>query len=226
MNKSLATALIASAFALAGCNKDTLTSPDGSSNISLSIASVSSLRGTEAQAVTIESAKVLLKNIAFHRFPSDSSGDIKVGPYAVSLNLSGSTNTIMATRVPPAQYDRIRFRLHKPEDFEPIPDPEFREGESGQLRYSVIVRGTFNGSAFVYKSRENASQEIRLDVPITVSDDASVNVTLVVDPASWFMQNGQQLDPTNPSHRQAIDNAIRNSFSRGFRDNNRNGQPD
>lgn len=221
---------LAAAFAatvLLGCNNDAVTPVENSANVSLSIASRSQLQKTDGtHVVTVESAKVLIKNIKFHQFPSDDANDVKVGPYAVSLSLTGNSTTVLATRVPPGMYDRVRFTLHKPEDFEPIPDPEFREGESGQLRYSVIVRGTYNGAGFVYKSRENASQEVRLDAPITVSDEGSVNVTMTVDPHSWFFRNGQELDPTNPANAQAIDNAIKASFARAFKDNNRDGRPD
>jgi hypothetical protein len=120
----------------------------------------------------------------------------------------------------------VKFRIHKPEDLEPIPDPDFRDGESGQLRYSVIVRGSYNGVSFVYRSREGASQETRLNSPITVTDDRTVNVTLVVNPQGWFERNGQALDPSDPANVSLIDNAIKDSFSRAFKDDNKDGQPD
>jgi hypothetical protein len=227
MKKRIAGTILIAAIALAGCGKGQITSPEESANLSMSIAGQSSRPKTGGgNALVIESAKILLKNIKLHKFPSDDSTDVKVGPFAVGLNLSGSLTTIAAARVPAGMYDRVRFRLHKPEDFEPIPDPEFRDGESGQLRYSVIVRGTYNGESFVYKSRENAYQETRLISPITVTDDQMVNVTLVVNPQEWFEHNGQVLNPADPANVQIIDNAIKGSFSRAFKDNNKDGQPD
>jgi hypothetical protein len=218
---------LVAAFIMAGCNKENITSPTSGPNLSFSVRSESPLQKTgSANTLVIESAKILLKHITFHQFPSDNGVDVKVGPFAVGLDLTGAVNTIAAGHVQAGLYDRIRFRLHKPEDFEPIPDGEFREGESGQLRYSVIVRGTYNGAAFVYKSRQNADQEIRLSSPLTVNDDEMVNVTLVVRTDSWFTQNGAVIDPTVPGNAQTIDNAIKVSFSSCFKDNNRDGRPD
>ncbi|MBX2989849.1 MAG: hypothetical protein KF749_01635 [Bacteroidetes bacterium] len=225
MKKQIVSALVLAAVTLTGCSKESITSPTDGENFSLSIASPSSVQKTGG-ALTIESAKILVKNIKFHQFPSDNGVDVKVGPFAVTLNLNGPVHQVAASNVPVGKYDRIRFRLHKPEDFEPIPDQEFREGESGQLRYSVIVRGTYNGQSFVFKSRQNASQEIRLTTPLSVTNDEIVNVTLVVDPESWFVRNGQALDPTVPGNAQTIDDAIKASFSAGFKDNDRNGRPD
>lgn len=220
------TAAFATALIVAGCNENP-TSPETGPAISLSIAAQSS--GSAAQSsgtLTLESAKVLLKRIQFHRYPSNDSSDIKTAMIAVPLNLNGPVNTVAASNVPAGQYDRIKFRIHKPEDTEPIPDPEFREGASGDLRYSVIVRGTHNGRSFVFKSREVTYQEIRFATPITVGNNQTVNVTLVVDPASWFMRNGAALDPADESNRQRIDEAIKESFRNAVVDNNRDGRAD
>lgn len=216
--------LVATIVVLQGCSKEGPTTPATSENFSLSVMTGSSVQ--KGGILSIESAKVLLKNIKFHQFPSDNGLDVKVGPFAVMLNLAGDITTVAATNVPAGLYDRVKFRLHKPEDFEPIPDPDFREGESGSLRYSVIVRGTYNGHSFIYKSRQNADQEIRLSSPISVTDDGVVNVTLVVDPGSWFVSNGQAINPTVPGNAQTIDDAIKASFSRAFRDNNKDGRAD
>jgi hypothetical protein len=219
--------LLVGALLVGGCT-DQSTSPQAGENVTLSIgvAPSGSTRAANNNAAAIESAKILLKNIKFHRFPSDNGQDIKVGPFVVDLNLAGSLNTVAAAKVPAGQYDRVKFTLHKPEEFEPIPDQEFREGTSGQLRFSVIVRGTYNGQTFVYKSRENASQEIRFAKPITVADDGMVNVTLIVDTHTWFVQNGVALDPADPANSSAIDDAIKASFRNAFRDDNRDGRSD
>jgi hypothetical protein len=214
---------------LSGCNNDgSITgSTDSNHNVSINFkAGNGTINKMTANTLVVESAKILLKNVKFKHVSSDDSADVKVGPLVVNLNLSGSVNEVTVARVASAAYDRIRFRLHKPEDAEPIPDPEFRDGSSGDLRYSVIVRGTFNQRSFVYKSRENAEQEIRLISPIIVSDDGVVSVTLIVDPYGWFEQNGDYQDPADPSNAGNIDNSIRASFALGFKDNDRNGEPD
>jgi hypothetical protein len=176
--------------------------------------------------LVIESAKVLLKHIRFHSALSRDTADVLTGSYALNLNLAGDLSTVWAGPIPAGSYDRVRFRLHKPEDFERIPDPEFREGPAGHQRYSVIVKGTFNGRHFLYRSRQNADRDISLPAPIVVVDDRLVNVTLALDPYAWFADGTDYRDPSDSRNEAAIDDAIRSSFSRCFRDNDRNGIPD
>jgi hypothetical protein len=42
----------------------------------------------------------------------------------------------------------------------------------------------------------------------------------------WFNNGGNVLDPGNSSNDDMIDDNLKNSFKRGFRDDNRDGQPD
>ncbi len=222
-------ALLLTLFALivTGCRTEQTSSPTPGNNITLSIARTPSAPTSPPLGeLEISSAKILLKNVKLHQSPSDDGRDITAGPLAVALALDGSLNTIGLTQIPPGLYDRVKFRLHKPEDTEPIPDPEFRDGASGQLRYSTIVRGSYNGQPFVYKSRQDAAQEVRFASPLSVTKDEIVNVTLTVDIASWFAVGGVTLDPANPNNAQAIDEAIRASFARVFKDNDRDGRPD
>ena len=53
-----------------------------------------------------------------------------------------------------------------------------------------------------------------------------VNVTLVVDPYEWFRENDDYLNPAVPNNSGNIDDAIKNSFARAFKGNDRNGEPD
>jgi hypothetical protein len=210
-----------------GCKKDEPVGADAAANnVSISVkTSVAPVAKISANTLTIESAKILLKSIKFEQASSDDSLDVKTGMIVVNLNLANSVNELTASRIPAGVYDEVRFTLHKPEDTEAIPDPEFRDGTSGNQRYSVIVRGTFNGVSFVYKSLQNASQEISLSPPITVTEKSDVNVTLVVDAYSWFRNGGDYVDPNNSSNARTIDDAIKAAF-RAFKDENKDGEPD
>jgi len=55
-----------------------------------------------------------------------------------------------------------------------------------QLRYSVIVKGIFNSTPFIYKSRKPAHQDLKLETPLVVDEDGVANLTILVDPFSWF----------------------------------------
>jgi hypothetical protein len=212
-------------LALASGCRDTSINPSVD-NVMLNVkASRSSLEKTDA-TLGISSVKVLLKRIRFGAAVSDDSVDVQSGIVAVPLDLNGGMTMVGVSRVRAGVYDRVKFQLHKPEDTEPIPDPEFREGESGNLRFSVIVRGTYGGVPFVYRSRVNAEQEQRLRTPVTIGEGGMTSVTLLVDPVEWFLSGGLALDPALLSNSSAIDESIRTSFGEVFRDDNRDGRPD
>lgn len=227
---AFAAAAIALVF-FTGCGSDPASPEPGTSapavtaNLALNVMAVPPAASGPAAAVRLSSAKILLKHITFGDARSNDSADVKTGPYAVALDLAGGRTAVAAARVRPGLYDRLRFRLHKPEDAEPIPDPEFREGESGNLRYSVIVRGTVDGAPFEYRSRESAVQELQLPAPLAVGEEGTATVTLLVDPNAWFVAGGRTLDPSNASDRGLIDENIKRSFE-AFKDNDGNGRPD
>ena len=55
---------------------------------------------------------------------------------------------------------------------------------------------------------------------------AKLNLTMKINKLQWFLQNGGEIDPRNPSNEDTIDDNIRNSFKNVFRDDDRNGIPD
>ncbi|MDH3251654.1 MAG: hypothetical protein OEM41_02615 [Ignavibacteria bacterium] len=213
------------ALLLASCS-DSATGPENGATVTLNLLSAPAPAKEASTAVVLQSAKVLLKHVRFQHESSNDSLDVKTGIVAVELSLSGGSTEFAVAPVTVGIYDQVRFRLHKPEDTEPIPDPEFREGAGGDQRYSVIVRGTYNGTPFVYKSRQNAEQRINIAPALTVVSGEPVNVTLLVDPAMWFMNGGTAIDPTDQQNADHIDNQIRASFRSAFRDNNKDGNPD
>jgi hypothetical protein len=212
---------------VSGCNTNSnpLDPETGNNNVSLSFKTISSEGDDPMGSVVIQSAKVLLKKVQFKQ-PNDHDVDVKTGPFVVNLNLDGTVNTVTAGNVPPDIYNRVKFVIHKPEDFETPPDPEFKNGTSGNSRFSVIIKGTYNGNSFVYKSGKSMSQEITFPSPITVSGDTEVNVTFVVNMSNWFTRNGVELDPENENNWNDIDDNIKDSFERAFKDNNKSGSPD
>lgn len=211
---------------LAACSENG-TGPDNRTAVTLSFRSAPSPSAANTpDVVVLESAKVLLKHVKFHHATSEDSVDVRTGPVAVDLALTGGSTEFAVAPVQEGMYDEVRFRLHKPEDVEPIPDAEFREGPSGDQRFSAIVRGTYNGTPFVYKSRQNAEQRIDIMPPLAVVNGEPVNVTLMVDPAMWFMNGSTSIDPNDLQNADYIDNQIRASFRSAFRDNDKDGNPD
>lgn len=193
-----------------------------SDNFSVSFGVERTLLKQNLEGIELSNVKILVRSLKLTT-GQDDSNNVKTDPFVVELDLTGSVNTVAVANIPDASYEKIKFEIHKLDSSATPPDPEFMD-ESG--RYSAIVQGTYEGTEFTYKSKKSAKQIIHLDNPVTLEEDGVLNVTLIVNPYDWFNNNGQSLDPSNESNEHKIDNLIKDSFKRGFRDNNRDGLPD
>ena len=212
------------AVALAGC-KDTGFNPNPSENLRVSLKAPASVLGKTSHIdLHLTSVKVLLKEITFAETGSDDSVEIETGPQVIALNLEANVTEITAVKIRPGVYNRIRLTVHKPEDNEIVGDSVFTLGESGNSRFSAVITGFYHDAPFTFRSRETTRMELPLGAPVTVSDEGTVNITILIDPYLWFHTNGLLLDPFN--QQQEIDNQIKSSFAQVFRDLDRNGEPD
>ena len=193
-----------------------------SDNISLSVQS-SDNTGDNAALIEITEAKGLLTEIEVE---SDSASKrVKAGPIVVQLNVAGINQVMASGIIPSGTYKKIKFQLHKPEDNETIPDPDFRTGSSGNQRFSFIIKGKYNGTPFVYKSRKTINIVMALNSPLNLATTKS-NLTILFDKLKWFQNSGGTMDPNNSSFEDEIDNNIKNSFRKVFKDDDSNGIPD
>ncbi len=216
---------------LIGCGNNS-TSPT-LNNFSLSIQKDPNSPGASASdTLNIDTVKIMLKNVElfsdslnYHEEHEDSE-EVEIGPFVVNLNLNGSLNTIALTDIPAGTYRGVKFEIHRLNRNEAVLDSEFIDSTCGQKGYSVIVKGTYFDSSFVYKSRKSFHQRVIFPAPITVTDNGMINVTLTVDPYTWFYKDGTYLDPNDYNNHWMIDKLIRNSFNTCFKDNDRNGDPD
>ncbi|PKL83506.1 MAG: hypothetical protein CVV24_04655 [Ignavibacteriae bacterium HGW-Ignavibacteriae-3] len=218
------TFLFVSLTLLTNC-QDSANNPQSGDNVTVSLAVDKGLNKITADVIVLDTVKILLKDIKFRQAVGDSS-NVKVGPMVVRLNLDGTPTEFAAGNVIAGNYSKIKFRLHKPEDAEIISDSEFKSGSSGDLRYSVIVKGKFNGIGFIYKSTKTATQEVNLKNSINLTSDVKTNVTLSVDVNSWFIKGTIILDPNNIANKNDIDNNIKDSFKKAFRDSNKDNVSD
>ena len=176
--------------------------------------------------IVLDTVKILLQNIKVKHQAGDLEDNIHLGTMVVHLNTNEMTTDFAVENVPAGEYDRIRFEVHKCGGSEIPPDPEFREGSDSSLRYSVIVKGNVNSNYFVYKSTKSAHQELLLEKPIIVEENTDVNLTITVDPLSWFYNGNTFLNPEDPANENDIDNNIVQSFKECFKDNNYDGIAD
>ncbi len=211
-----------------GCSEDsTVTNSTGTGNTtdntSMSVKLDESV--TDANYPVITEAKALITEIELETEPSGTSHEIHILPVVIYFNTGGQLITVTAGNLPAGTWNKIKLQIHKPEDSEAIPDQEFREGTSGNQRYSFIIKGTYNGSSFVYKSRKSVNLVINLSAPL-VTGSGQRNITMLVNPGLWFMNNGNILDPSNSANDDLIDDNLKNSFKRAFRDDNKDGVND
>lgn len=209
-------------FAFSAC--DTTETTNGT--VSLSFSNNTALQKPNASVIELDTVKILIRDIKIKSKSGTDSSSIKVGPFVVKLNLIGTTTDFAIGNIPAGSYDRIKFEIHKIEASETLSDPEFREGTDESLRYSVIVKGKHNTLPFIYKSRKSAKQDLKLETPVTVEENGIANLTITVDPFTWFSDGTNTLDPTDPANESVIDNNIKESFKKAFRDNNHDGDED
>lgn len=212
---------------LSGCSNDETSpagnSPNSTDNLTMSIMSDETV--TDANEIAITEAKCLIGEVELETEPSSSSIHLPVSPFVVNLNSINTAQLIASVNIPQGSYNKIKFQIHKPEDNETPPDPEFKTGNSGNQRFSVIIKGTYNGNSFIYKSRKSVNLVFSLNNLLTVGQN-SRNLTVLTNPSQWFINNGSIIDPRNSSFENMIDDNIKNSFKRVFRDDNRDGRPD
>jgi len=203
---------------------DSVNPPQGD-NVSFSVMSSADSIGDSQNFLILDTVKILIKDIKLD-VANEDSANFKVGPFVLFLNLSSGINIISTAIVPEGTYKKIKFEVHKLNDNEQVPDPDFADLNG---RYSVIVKGRYLGNYFVYKSTKSAHQKLTFPNDFPVTGSVLSNVTLVVRPYIWFIENGAYLDPTNPANSNDIDNNIKDNIKNNFKcfkDNDKNGIPD
>ncbi|HEY3250154.1 MAG TPA: hypothetical protein VGK25_03445 [Ignavibacteria bacterium] len=220
------TALISTA-GFFGCS-DSTVAPQAD-NLSFSIMSSTDSIGDSQNILVLDTVKILIKDIKLNVANNNEDlKNFKVGPFVLFLNLSSSINYISTAIIPAGSYDKVKFEVHKLEDIEAIPDPEFADANG---RYSVIVKGWYLGNYFVYKSSKSAHQILHFPINVPITAAALSNVTMVVRPYIWFINTSTNLymDPNDPANVDNIDNNIKDNIKnnfKAFKDNDRNGLPD
>lgn len=214
-----------SSYCMQGCGEDSVTTQ--ADNVDFSSMSTGDSIGSDIGILVLDTVKVLIKDIKLNvaNINQDST-NFKVGPYVLYLNMASSVNIISTAYIPPGTYDKVKFDIHKLGDTENPPDPDFADVNG---RYSVVVKGRYNGISFIFKSDKSAHQKLTFPGNLQVSASGKSNITLQVKPYIWFIKNGLYLDPTDPANESDIDNNIKDNINNNFKcfvDNDRNGLPD
>ena len=219
---------VISAAGLNGCSdSNNSVEPVTADNLGLNAIGSTDSAGDSQNYFILDTVKILIKDIKLNVANNNQdSTNFKTGPFVLYINTFSKINEISTALIPSGSYDKIKFEIHKLNNNEVSPDPEFFDANG---TYSVIVKGWYLGNYFVYKSSKSAHQIINFPDTIPLATGARTNITLVVKPYIWFIKNNVYMDPNVPANSNDIDNNIKDNFKnnlKAFRDNDKNGVPD
>ena len=209
-------------FIFSGCS-DSVTSPTtNAENLSISVKTSDVAMNNPLASIQITEAKALISEFEIESTDS-TSNEVKLTPFVVNFDLSSTLKEVLSVYIPTKTYRKVKFQIHKPEDTETPPDPEFKDASG---RYSFIVKGTYNGNAFVFKSKKSVNLLINMNNTVNINSN-KVNISMLINKLMWFKDGGgNEIDPRESGNENTIDDNLRNSFKSVFKDDDRNGVED
>lgn len=182
---------------------------------------------TKASAVTaapsgatiaLDRAQIEVERVRLTPATSQTSGtsetsddEVGAGPFHLDLTgaeLAGQVSHAFDISAAPGDYTRLKIRVH--------PDATTQK--------SVVIDGTFNGSAFSFSSSLDEDQE--REGTFTIAPGGTANITLSFDTSRWFSDGqGGALDPSNAANQSQIESNIKASLE-AFEDDDSDGSDD
>lgn len=157
--------------------------------------------------------------------------ELQLAPSLVDLPVNGTVVNALSFTIPEGTYSSLEAKLRPiraGNDGGPA-STAFLAAHPDLNGVSVIVEGTFNGTAFSYKGAVSTGIERTFSPPLTVGA-TPLGLTVNADLATWFRTStGTLVDPATANsggaNAQLVADNIRRSF-RAFRDDDHNGQDD
>ncbi len=164
----------------------------------------------DTSGIAIDEVKLFIEEMELESIQDDCL-DFEIKNFIVNLPLDGSPLIITETEIPAGLYDEFELEIEKPDDVDVIVnDRDFRD-ETGS--YSVVVKGLYNGEAFMFRSSEDFEIDIDLNPPLEISETGNSVIVISVDLNSWFKgDNGEDLDPKDFNNTERINKNIERSF--------------
>ncbi len=125
-------------------------------------------------------------------------GDYIPGPVLLDLDLSGTASTLLTASVPIGTIEVVSFDISVPDGGDPA-QIAYLEDHPELTGLSMLIKGTFNGEPFTFRTDLTGDQEIELDPPVKVTAAGSnFAISLIFDPRNWFMDDsGLLIDPAS-----------------------------
>lgn len=213
---------IISGFIFSGCSDSNSVTAPTAENLSLSVKTVDATLNNPLASIQITEAKALISEFEIEANDGVSS-EVKLTPFVINFDLNSTLKEVLSVYIPTNTYRKVKFQIHKPEDTETPPDPEFKDASG---RYSFIVKGMYNGNPFVFKSKKSVNLVINMNKDVNINGN-KVNISMLINKLMWFKNSsGSEIDPRDSGNENTIDDNLRNSFKNVFKDDDRNGVDD
>lgn len=168
--------------------------------------------GTQSAAndIVLEEVKLFVEEFELESLRDDDY-DFELDDIIVNLPLDGTPFTVTQQEVRPGLYEEFEMEVERPGDDTQVSDSDFSD-DTG--RYSIAVRGTFNGEEFFFRSKKDFELEMDLNPPLEIAEGEEFSLTLGVDLSKWFYdaESDDYLDPSDEANLAKINNSIAKSF--------------
>lgn len=240
---------LVSVLALAGAMACSSSAPTTAGQVQFSLAT----RGTAvpfvvdtqtagADVLVFDSVHVVLRKIELERVNDDACNqltgsnhdnceELNLGPILLNLPLGPGADRQFTVAVDTGLFGEIEFEIHKPKDDGNATDRQFLIDHPTFADVSIQVKGTFNGTPFVYTTDLEAEQEMKLVPPLDVKENSNINVTLKVDIRRWFMNAAGTglVDPAQANKGGPFESLVKDNIKaslEAFEDDNHDGDHD
>ena len=211
--------LVAAPFLLAAtaCDRSTAPGPRRAVEFRLAAPVVATLAGTAGAAsapLVITSFRIAVFAASLGRDGQfgciDCNGNTDDGPSMAALidvPLSGADVRVATEQVSVGRYGAVEFSLGVL-DPRQYPSPVWEQGTT------LEIQGRFGGVPFRLALPVSGvfRQVLPSAVDVAVAGASTLQVTIALPVASWFVSNGVPLDPNNAASRAVIEANIRRGF--------------
>jgi hypothetical protein len=105
----------------------------------------------------------------------------------------------------------LSLKLKRPKKNEDVDDPDFNDGSN---RYSLVVKGVYNGEQFIFRSTEDFEIDVDMNPHLEIAEGQNTVIAIDIDFEGWFRaSNGEILDPSDSRNKEQINKNIEDSFS-------------
>lgn len=192
------------AVGLAGCGGSGTVHVDTTLAQSAALTNASQAGSTltlPGDTLVIERVRIAVSEVELEG-KDEGDAEFEMGARIVGVALDGSPTEVAVESVPEGSYETLGLELTR------------NSGDFGTPAASILVEGSWEGSAFEYRSDVAPELEFHLDAPAVVKDGGDARISITFDVAAWFLDaSGAALDPTDAANRDTIESSIRSSMA-------------